>query len=94
MLTGIIILTIAGLVLTLAIAMKVVAKVSDSRPVFYLSVGGFLLIYTLAAIALSWLIPGVPKANLSSLSDLFQTSPPAADTSPNTTTPEEVLIRE
>ncbi len=70
--SGIFMLLIAFLVLLLAIAMKVVAKVSDSRPVFMLAVLGFVAIYILAAIAITWLNPGLPGANVRSFSDLVQ----------------------
>lgn len=57
-------LVIAFFVLLLAFAMKVVAKVSDSRSIFQLAVLGFIVIYVLAAVTISWLNPNLPRANI------------------------------
>lgn len=70
--SSIFMLLIAFLVLLLAIAMKIVAKTSDSRPVFFLSVLGFIFIYIMAATAIAWLNPGLPGANVRSFSELVQ----------------------
>lgn len=69
-------LAIAFLILLVAIGMKIVAKTSDSRPVFYMAVLGFLALYILAAIAISWLNPGLPGADVTSFSELVK--PPTA----------------
>ncbi len=64
-------LLIAFFILLLAIAMKVVAKTSDSRLVFKLCLLGFLVLYVLAAFAISYLNPTLPKANVDSFSSLL-----------------------
>lgn len=90
--SGIFMLLIAFVVLLLAIAMKVVAKTSDSRPVFFLSVLGFIFIYILAAVAISWLNPGLPGANVRSFSDLVQ---PAVKSDALPTAPgQDTIIRQ
>lgn len=94
--SGILMLVIAFFILVLAVAMKVVAKVSDSRLIFKLCVGGFLLLYILAAIAISYLNPALPRANVESFSDLLTPSPQATVSSetvpaaPN----QDVIIRQ
>ena len=87
-------LVVAFFVLILAIGMKVVAKVSDSRVIFQLSVLGFIVIYVIAALAISWLKPDLPGANISSFSELVAPTP-SADQVPST--PQEaqdVIIRQ
>lgn len=92
--SGILTLLIAFLVLLAAIAMKIVAKTGDSRLVFKLSVGGFLLLYILAAFAISYLNPALPKANVESFSGLVkpsaQTTSDPLPVAPN----QDVIIRQ
>lgn len=90
--SGIFALLIAFLVLLLAIAMKVVAKTSDSRPVFFLSVLGFIFIYILAAVAITWLNPTLPGANLHSFSTLVQ--PPVKSDALPAAPAQETIIRQ
>ncbi len=88
-------LLIAFIVLLIAIAMKVVAKTSDSRTVFPLTVFGFFLVYILAALAITWLNPSLPGANVSSFSGLIDPSA-GQDGSviQETTAPPDVIIRQ
>ncbi|GEM_PF-5918868 len=86
--SGIFALLIAFIVMLLAMAMKVVSKTSDSRSVFQVSVLGFILIYILAALAISWLNPSLPRANVGSFSNLFQSA------SPRETAVQDTIIRE
>lgn len=85
-------LAIAFLVLLAAIGMKIVAKTSDSRPVFYLAVLGFLALYILAAIAIAWLNPGLPGANITSFSELVNPPTPLEGAAPSSES--EVIIRQ
>ena len=85
-------LAIAFFILLIAIAMKVVAKTSDSRPVFYVAVLGFIALYILAAIAISWLHPSLPGANVKSFSELVKPPTPAEETTPAPTP--DVIIRQ
>jgi len=90
--SSILMLAIAFLVLLAAIGMKIVAKTSDSRPVFYMAVLGFLALYILAATAISWLNPGLPGANVTSFSELVKPQTPLDDTAP--ASEPEVIIRQ
>ncbi len=88
-------LVIAFFILLLAIAMKVVAKVSDSRLVFKLCVGGFLLLYILAAIAISYLNPRLPRANVNSFSDLLTPAPASVNSDTVPVAPnQDIIIRQ
>ncbi len=81
-------LLIAFVVLLSALAMKIIARTSDSRSVFILAVLGFIAIYILAAIAITWLNPGLPGANVKSFSALIEPAPTT------NTTVQDVIIRE
>lgn len=84
-------LVIAFFILLLAIGMKVVAKVSDSRSVFQLCVLGFLALYILASIAIAWLNPTLPGASVKSFSELVQ-PPTVLEETP--AAPQETIIKQ
>lgn len=87
-------LLIAFFILLLAISMKVVAKTSDSRTVFKLSLAGFLLLYVLAALAISYLNPSLPKANVESFSRLLSPAQPVGSDPVPGAPPQDVIIRQ
>lgn len=87
-------LLIAFFILLLAIGMKVVAKTSDSRTVFKLSLAGFLLLYVLAALAISYLNPALPNANVDSFSRLLSPEPPVGSDPVPSAPAQDVIIRQ
>lgn len=71
MTSGFLAIGIALFVLLLAGGMKAIAKTEEYTNVFWACVGGFLLIYILAAIAISWLLPSPGKSNVNSFFQVF-----------------------
>ena len=84
-------LLIAAVILLLAIGMKIIAKTSDSRIIFQLAVLVFIALYVLAAVAISWLNPGLPGANFSSFSSLVQ---PTTKSETLPAAPQDTVIRQ
>lgn len=92
--SSILVLLIAFFILLLAIAMKVVAKTSDSRLVFKLCLLGFLVVYVLGAMAISYLNPALPKANVNSFSSLLSPVQPVNSDTVPTAPSQDVIIRQ